>query len=382
MHGVRWLLGLTTAACVAVAAPRLRSGQAVHADTLPAGLSDAAFWRLITDLSEPAVPSLGLQGVPYENLVSNEIGFQQVIPALKQRIRPGGVYVGVGPEQNFTYVAALQPKMAFVIDIRRQNMLELLMYKAIFEMSEDRAEFVSRLFARARPWRLRSEALTAADLFRAYARVFPSDSLFLRTLAAIQHRLVDTHGFPLSETDRKTIEVIYKAFATAGPSLTYAYPSLRQSANARHTYQDLMTAADGNGKAWSYLATEDQFRYVRGLQQRNLIVPVVGDFAGPKVIEAVGKYVKQQQAAVNVFYTSNVEEYIRKPLGNYTRFCSSVASLPIDESSTFIRWTSGPAPRTFLSSMSEFVEAFTLGRPLPFDIRGRNGRLLAQVSCN
>ena len=123
--------------------------------------------------------------------------------------------------------------MAFVIDIRRQNMLELLMYKAIFEMSEDRADFVSRLFARARPWRLRSEALAAADLFRVNAHVFPSDALFRLTLTAIQDRLATTHGFPLSASDNKTIEEVYKAFATAGPSLSFEYPSLRQSANAR-----------------------------------------------------------------------------------------------------------------------------------------------------
>src|SRR5207248_2110567 len=117
MHAVRWLIG----AAIAVAAVAPGRG-----DTLPAGLSDAAFWRLIEDLSESGVASRGVQGVPYENLVSNEIAFQQVIPALTRAIKPGGVYLGVGPEQNFTYIAAIRPKMAFVIDIRRQNLLELL----------------------------------------------------------------------------------------------------------------------------------------------------------------------------------------------------------------------------------------------------------------
>jgi len=85
---------------------------------------------------------------------------------------------------------------------------------------------------------------------------------------------------------------------------------------------------------------------------------------------------------VGAFYTSNVEEYIRKPLGNYTRFCSSVASLPVDATSTFIRWTSGTAPRTFLNSMTEFIDAFVDGRPLPFEVRAANRRVLASISCN
>src|SRR6188768_1838176 len=108
-------------------------------EALPARLSDAEFWALVEQLSEPE------GNFPFDNLVSNETSIQSVIPALLNRTRPGGVYLGVGPEQNFTYIAALQPRIAFVIDIRRQNLVEHLMYKALFELSPSRADFVSRL---------------------------------------------------------------------------------------------------------------------------------------------------------------------------------------------------------------------------------------------
>jgi hypothetical protein len=39
-----------------------------------------------------------------------------------------GVYVGVGPYQNFTYISALDPDIAFVVDIRRKNLLHHLLY--------------------------------------------------------------------------------------------------------------------------------------------------------------------------------------------------------------------------------------------------------------
>src|SRR5262245_46835963 len=122
----------------------LLSASAVYfaADTLPDQLSDAEFWRMVEGFSEPNGE------FPYENFVSNEINYQTVIPQLKRTIQPGGVYLGVAPEQNFTYIAALQPKISFIVDIRRQNMLELLMYKALFEMSPTRAEFLSNLFSR------------------------------------------------------------------------------------------------------------------------------------------------------------------------------------------------------------------------------------------
>src|SRR5262245_32498828 len=119
---------------------------AVHAaDTLPASVTDQAFWKMIDDFSEEG------GSFAFEMFMSNEATFQTVLPALLTRVPPGGVYLGVAPEQNFTYIAALRPRMAFIIDIRRENMLEILMYKALFELSTNRADFLSRLFSRKMP---------------------------------------------------------------------------------------------------------------------------------------------------------------------------------------------------------------------------------------
>src|ERR1041385_7910211 len=112
-------------------------------EILPASLTDGEFWNMITTFSEPG------GYFPSDNFLSNESGYQSVLPALLKTLKPGGVYIGVGPEQNFTYIVALQPKIAFIIDIRPQNMLEHLFYKALMETSLDRSEFLSRLFARS-----------------------------------------------------------------------------------------------------------------------------------------------------------------------------------------------------------------------------------------
>jgi hypothetical protein len=345
------------------------------ADNLPARLTDDEFWRIVVDLSEPG-------GVfQFENFVSNEITFQRVIPELKQTAKRNGAYLGVGPEQNFTYIAALQPKIAFIIDIRRQNLLVQLLYKALFEMSSDRADFIARLFSRPRVSGLPAAA-SAEQLFSSIQSYVPRPRLFQQTLGDVRRRLIETHRFPLTSDDQRGIETVLKAFFGGGPSISYSFDGRALGLNANHTYAALMAASDEDGRQWSFLATEDNFRRVQELERRNLIVPLVGDFAGPKTLEAVGAYLKQQRLMVTAFYGSNVEEYIRKPLGNYTRFCSSVATLPVDATSTFIRWTSGTAPRTFLSSMTEFIEAFTEGRPLPFEVRAANRRVLAQISCN
>src|SRR6185436_3540832 len=80
-------------------------------DTLPSHLSDEEFWGMVTSFSEPDGYFRS------DNFLSNESGYQLLIPELKRVVRPKGVYVGVGPEQNFTYIAAFEPKMAFIVDI-------------------------------------------------------------------------------------------------------------------------------------------------------------------------------------------------------------------------------------------------------------------------
>src|ERR1700688_1316677 len=102
------------------------------AEDLPKQLTDEAFWNLVTQFSESGGYFRS------DNFVSNEMTFQYVIKDLK-KAKPGGVYLGVGPDQNFTYIVAMQPRMAIIFDIRRQNVMQHLMYKALIEMSSDRA---------------------------------------------------------------------------------------------------------------------------------------------------------------------------------------------------------------------------------------------------
>src|SRR6202158_907887 len=93
-------------------------------DRLPSRLTDEEFWHIVQGFSERAGT------FPSDNLLSNERRLQFVIPDLTRSVRPGGVYLGVGPEQNFTYMVALRPRMAFIFDIRRGNMALHLIYKA------------------------------------------------------------------------------------------------------------------------------------------------------------------------------------------------------------------------------------------------------------
>jgi len=297
-------------------------------DGLPASLTDRDFWRLVGDLSEAGGTFRS------DNLLSNESRLQFVIPQLVSAVSPGGAYLGVGPEQNFTYIAALKPDVAFIVDIRRGNLQLHLMYKALFELSSDRVDFIARLFSRPRPAALSPDA-SVADIFDAFLMIESSQALYDRNLQAIDAQLVSTHGFALSDEDLKGIAYVYQAFFMFGPAIHYSSTE-GVGAGYRPTYADLMIATDGSGVTRSYLASDEAFARVKELESRNLIVPVVGDFAGTKAIREVAAWLKDRHAIVSAFYLSNVEQYLRLERV-WGSFCANAARLPVDASSTFIR---------------------------------------------
>jgi hypothetical protein len=308
------------------------SGLRAATDTLPSQLTDQEFWKISTEFSEP-------DGFfRSDNLLSNEVWLQRVIPDLLNTVKTPSVYMGVGPEQNFTYIAALKPKMVFLVDVRRGNLDLQLMYKALFELSADRAEFVSKMFSRKRPEGLDRNS-TAAEIFAAFKNVESSEALYKENLKAVDDLLLTKHHFGLSDGDVQGVEYVYHAFFNFGPALNYSSTG-GFGGRYQPSYADLMAGSDEAGLSRSFLANEDNFNVLKSLETKNLMVPVVGNFAGPKAIRAVGDYVKSKGATVSAFYLSNVEQYLYQDR-IWTNFCRNVATLPLDATSTFIRSVRG-----------------------------------------
>jgi hypothetical protein len=343
-HGFRQRRFVLMAAClvliITAAAQMVPFGRTVAAT--PNDLSDQQFWSLSKDFSEE-------DGVfRSDNLLSNETTFQYVIPNLLKAAKQGRVYLGVGPEQNFTYIAALKPSMAIIIDIRHGNFDVHLMYKALFELSKDRVEFVSRLFSRKRPAGL-TEKSSVNEIFDAYLMAEGSQEFFEENLEAVKDVLMKKHGFPLTPGDIEGIRWALGNYYNFGPNINYN-SSLSASVpptivgavgggfggNNGVNYANLMTADDGAGQNRSYLASEENFEFLKDLESRNLILPVVGDFGGTKAIRAVATYLKSIDAMVSAFYLSNVEQFLGQG-GKWRNFCASAGSLPLDTTSSFIR---------------------------------------------
>jgi hypothetical protein len=306
---------------------------AAQNDRLPASLSDREFWSLTGQISEPDGFFRSNSGSP-DNLLSNESQLSTVAARLATLVKPSGVYLGVGPEQNFTYIAAVRPRIAFITDIRRGNLHLHLVYKALFEMASNRNEFVSLLFTRKRTAGL-PPGSGARALMNAYQAAERGDeAAFRANLKAITDHLTRTRSLPLDADDIAGIEYVYRTFYRFGPDIHYT-SSVGGTSGTR--YADIVSALDTATRTErSYFANEENFAYVKGMEQKNLIIPIVGDFAGPKALRGIGTYLRERGAVVSAFYVSNVEMYLRNN-GVWEKFCANVATMPLDASSTFIR---------------------------------------------
>jgi len=350
------LLIAALAASVGLSAPR---GQ-----RQPDSLSAAEFSRLIRELSE--------EGGYFrsDNFTSNETPYLHIVDKLRQLGASGGAYIGVGPEQNFTYIAKIRPRIAFIVDIRRQAMIQHLMYKAIFHLSPNRVQFLSRLLSRPLP----KENVPAPDapveeILAFFNKASEDDQAYAANLAEISKVIQEEFQFPLRESDLMSLEYVYRHFRDEGLNIAFRINGPRGSYFP--TLKELILATDLNGKLGNFLASAEDYNFVRSLHRKNLIIPVVGDFAGKKALAAVGDYLRKSGFTVTAFYASNVEQYLFES-GSFAAFANNVQKLPINDRSLFIRSASGryshparlPGHRsaTLLQKIEVFLRDFDEGR--------------------
>jgi hypothetical protein len=325
---------------------------------VPESLSAAEFSRLSRELSE--------EGGYFrsDNFTSNETSYLHIVDKMRQLGASGGAYLGVGPEQNYTYIAKVRPRIVFLLDIRRQAIIQHLMYKAIFHLSPTRAQFLSRLISRPLPKDnpLKSDAPINDIMFLLNKQV-ADDKTYNDNLATIRKLIQEEFQFPLSETDVKSLEYVYKNFREDGLEIQYRVDGTWGN-NGFPTLQEIIAQPDQNGKQGNFLVTNEEYEFVRGLQRKNLIIPVVGDFGGSKAIASVAEYLRKINLTVTAFYTSNVEQYLYS--GNtFSAFAGNVKKLPINDKSLFIRavpvrYPQHPAqmPGHRLVTLLQFINVF------------------------
>jgi hypothetical protein len=299
-----------------------------------------------------------------DNLISNEQSFLHVVPALRAPALQGGVYLGVGPDQNFSYIAHLRPSLAILVDIRRDNLLLHLLFKALFAEAATRAEYLALLTGRSPPAPQADWAARPIEDIVAYVdqqRPRPSAEL-----ASIESRLagvVTGFGVPLSDEDHRTMRRFHRRFVADGLSLQFNSAG-RPPQYDYPTYRDLILETDRSGARRSFLASESDFQFVKSLQARDLVIPVVGDLSGSTALAAIARFLATRGERVSAVYASNVEFYLFRQ-GTFGRFIANLQQLPLRDEALVIRSVfgrSGLAPPGYNSaSVTQPIRALLEG---------------------
>jgi hypothetical protein len=319
-------------------------------------ISLAEFAGLVERLSEPG------GYFDTDNLISNESGYLNVLGALERRGTNGGAYVGVGPDQSFSYLAQIRPEIAFIVDVRRDNLLHHLLLKALIQRSPTRIEFLAGLHGVAPPddpaawqdadidrivawvdsaWSDPSPAVDASGDDPAPALVAPGDDPAFdgaERLATLQKELVDAIGgyrLDLSDEDFATIRRFHDAFVRAGLGLRFTSFG-RPPRPYYPTYRQLVLETDVEGDAASYLATRERYEVVRRLQLANRVIPVVGDLAGRHALRELGVVLREMELELTAFYASNVEYYLWQDR-TFERWLENLRRLPTADDAVVIR---------------------------------------------
>ena len=321
----------------------------------------SSFAALIARLSEP-------NGYfDSDNIITNEISYLHVASQLEKAGTRGGVYIGVGPDQNYSYIAMIRPQIAFMLDIRRDNLLEHLLFKSIFAMSRNRLEYLCLLLGKPVPADIERWTGRPMSEIMAYLERTASDSVTAAATKRASNARITRFGVSLDARDREMIDRYRTQFVTEG--LDTRYSSLGR--NNRSTYPSfgrLITERDRAGRQRGYLADENAFQVVREMQVNDRIVPVIGNVAGDKAVRAIGQYANERRLRVSAFYISNVEQYLMNRDGGFQEYARNVKALPRDSTSVIIRSYFGrmgmqhplyvPSSGSLSTSVVEPIDAF------------------------
>ena len=316
---------------------------------------DQSLARVIADLSEPDA------GRAADNLITNEDSFARVAADLRRLAPAGGVYLGVGPDQNYSYIAQSRPRLAFVLDFRRRNALVHFAHKALFQAAPDRAGYLARLLART-PRPLPADP-SADDLVAAFEGVAPDRPALDASIAGSASAL-RALGL-LAEAEYPEVATIRAKLAGPGLAARFLalpiYPPLAR----------LIRARDRGGMPGHFLADQGWYRVVREAHLGDRIIPLVGDFAGGFALPRLAEWLRRRGLRVSVFYASDVEFFLLRA-GRFAAYAANLARLPWAEGAVLIRASTreidhperqpGDSSTTILRPVAPFLDAAGRGR--------------------
>jgi hypothetical protein len=225
----------------------------------------------------------------------------------------GGGYVGVGIDQNYSFIAHAKSEWVWLFDydptvVRLHHVL-----RAIVLDSPTRADFVSHFEAANKDKTLALLSATYAGLAEraAYREIFGVSRAGL--LGYYGHQMAGEIAIP---------------DITRAPT---ADPETPERAAGVKIGQDLPDPTYG------WLATEEAYQYIRTLYQQGRIKLLKGDMLANNTMQGIAAAAKALNVTVRVYYPSNAPEC----WPHTSQYKKNLLALPFDEQSVIIQSLSG-----------------------------------------
>ncbi|MBT5875350.1 MAG: hypothetical protein HOH43_18160 [Candidatus Latescibacteria bacterium] len=271
----------------------------------------------------------------FEYLVSNEIDYARIGHFINNMPSNRGVYIGVGPDQNFSYIAGVQPVISFIVDYRRENLLLHHLFRVLFLLSGSREEYLTMLFSRPFNGEDSSDDRTLGQLIEYIERTAADPKRMERNLSLILPRVIDTTK-GLSSDDILIIREMYRDFSQYDLNLRCRLPTVTSGGLPYPTFKDFLLSGDDPAVFGNFLANGSSFEFIKQQQSQNLIVPITGDFSGRKTLSAIKSFCQERELGVACIYISSVEYRLFNE-GLFHRYVSNISDLPLNENSLLIR---------------------------------------------
>jgi hypothetical protein len=309
-----------------------------------------SFGQLVNELSEPET------GPPADNLISNEDSYPRVAGALAKQAPPGGVYLGVGPDQNFSLIAHARFSQAFIADYRRRNMLLHFMHKALFTLANDRVSYLSLLTART-PAKGFGKQPTGVELVNAFGGV-ELDRGRLEASVRDVATLLKPFGIVKDDEWKSLAQLQAKL---AGPGMNARFLALKM-----YPTFGQMISTPGH-----FLTDDGLFEAIQSRQRNDQIVPIVADFSRPDGLRRLRDYLSQTGQKLSVLYISDVEFFLLRN-GRWNSYISTLKQMPWADGAVIVRTSTreikhpervaGDSSTTIISRAATFLDRASKGQ--------------------
>ncbi|WP_422772381.1 hypothetical protein ACN28C_04875 [Plantactinospora sp. WMMC1484] len=237
--------------------------------------------------------------------VTNELAYNDVLTRCWPTGTTGG-YVGVGPCQNLTYVGALRPRCAVIVDSRLDNVLLHLIFKLIMERATNPVEYLATLLSRQigapSPGQGPDFLISAVEAGPASAELFDANLKWLTTELSGR--------WPLTEMHQARVAALYEEFFRRQLDITNVDAPTAANLDEAPTLREVIRARTSRGVNLHFLTDSDRYDYVRQMHLDGRIIPILGNVGTAETVDRVNELLRTHDEALATLYVSNVEEHV------------------------------------------------------------------------